>query len=222
MRKFATIYAQAVARKGSAKALEALIPKAKSPAALARISDDRWLSQMTQCIFQAGFVWRVVEAKWPAFEDAFYGFDLHAVAYMSEQDFEQRLSDKNLIRHHAKMRATRENAVFMLDLATAHGSAGRFFADWPAHDFVGLLEIMKQRASRLGGRSAQYFLRSMDKDAFLLTRDVCKVLVAEGVVSRTPTAKRDLRVVQDAFNRWRDESGRGLTAISRVLAMSTE
>ena len=74
----------------------------------------------------------------------------------------------------------------------------------------------------MGGTSAQYFLRRMGKDSFVLSRDVVKVLIAEGVVTKTPSAKRDMNAVQEAFNTWCEESGRKLTTVSRVLAMSTE
>ncbi len=222
MHTFAHLYARAAERKGGVKKLEALIPRPKSRAALKRIGDDRWLSEMTKRVFQAGFVWRVVEQKWPAFERAFHGFDPHAVAYLPEEAMDRLISDKNLIRHHTKMRAARDNAVFMLDLATEHGSAAAFFADWPGHDYIGLLAVMKKRAARMGGTSAQYFLRRMGKDSFVLSSDVCRVLIAEGVVTKAPTSKRDLETVQDAFNTWCDESGRGLTAVSRVLSMSVE
>jgi 3-methyladenine DNA glycosylase Tag len=60
----------------------------------------------------------------------------------------------------------------------------------------------------------------MGKDSFILSRDVVAALIREGVVDRPPSSKRDLAAVQDAFNRWMDESGRGLTQISRTLAMS--
>ena len=38
--------------------------------------------------------------------------------------------------------------------------------------------------------------------------------------ARPPDGKRDLAAVQDAFNQWSAKSGRNLTEISRVLAMS--
>ncbi|MGR8921198.1 MAG: DNA-3-methyladenine glycosylase I [Gammaproteobacteria bacterium] len=222
MRPFAEHYARAAARKGGAAALEGLIPASLDAAALGRIPDDRWLSELVKSVFRAGFVWRVVEARWPAFERALDGFDPHAVAYLSDDDLDRLLANPELIRHHAKMRAARDNALFMLDLAQEHGSAARFFADWPERDYVGLLEVLKRRASRMGGTSAQYFLRRMGKPSFVLTDDVVRALVADGVVARKPTSKRDRRAVQDAFNAWADESGRDLTAISRVLAMSVD
>lgn len=222
MRRFEELYDRAVARKGSAKALEALIPKPKSPAALARIPDDRWLAQMTKSVFQAGFVWRVVEHKWPDFEKAFQGFDLHAVAYLSEDDIEALVNNPAVIRHHKKILAARENAVFLLDVVAEHGGVGRFVAAFGPARYVELLRVLKQRGSRLGGMSAQYCLRRLGVDSFVLSRDVVRVLVAEGVVDKAPASKRDLDAVQRAFDTWHEESGRTLTAISRVLAMSTD
>ena len=116
----------------------------------------------------------------------------------------------------------RANAVFLRELATEYGSAGRCFADWPAEDFVGLLAMLKKRASRLSGRSAQYFLRSMGKDGFIISPDVATALIREGVVTKDPTSARDLKAVQEAFNAWRTESDRPISHISRVLAMTVE
>src|SRR5260370_42422157 len=74
MKHFATIRARAAKRKGGDAALNALLPKVKSAAALARMKDDRVLSNMTKRIFSAGFAWSVIEKKWPGFEAAFLGF----------------------------------------------------------------------------------------------------------------------------------------------------
>ena len=63
MRSFAELYDRAAARMGGVKALEAMIPKPRSKAALDRITDDLWLAEMTKSVFQAGFVWRIVENK---------------------------------------------------------------------------------------------------------------------------------------------------------------
>jgi hypothetical protein len=40
------------------------------------------------------------------------------------------------------------------------------------------------------------------------------------VVDKPPTSKKALAAVQAAFNAWAEESGRDLSQISRVLAMS--
>jgi 3-methyladenine DNA glycosylase Tag len=220
MKSFAALYDRAAKRKGGAKALEALLPTPLTKAELAKIPDDRWLSTMSKCVFQAGFNWRVVENKWPDIEEAFAGFHPKRWMIMSDDDLERLLRDKRVIRHTTKILAVRDNATFLCDLAEEYGSAARFFADWPAEDYAGLLLLLKKRAARLGGNSAQYFLRFMGKDSFILSRDVVAALVREGVVGTEPKSQRDLKLVQAAFNCWHRESGRPLTQISKVLAFT--
>ncbi|WP_372759658.1 hypothetical protein [Litorivivens sp.] len=61
----------------------------------------------------------------------------------------------------------------------------------------------------------------MGKDTFILSRDVCAALKLNGVIDRdNPTAQRDLRKIQDAFNAMHAESGWQLCQLSRMLAMS--
>lgn len=222
MASFRRIYDLAAARKGGAAALEALIephhPKTRED--IAAIPADRWLSAMTRMVFIAGFRWRVIEVKWPGFEQAFWGFDPHRCAMMSDEDVDALLKDTRIVRNGQKIATVAPNARFLLDLAREHGSAGRFFADWPDEDYVGLLEVLKTRASRLGGESAMRFLRAMGKPSFITSRDVTAALIREGVLEKPPSAKRDLAKVQAAFNGWSEESGRDLTSISRTLALS--
>lgn len=222
MRHFEELYELAAARKGGHRALEKLLDKPKSRAALRKIPNDRWLSQMCKNVFQAGFVWRVVENKWRDFERAFNGFDLHGVAYLSDESIEELMGDATIIRNHQKLLATRQNAAFLLELVEECGSAGKFFADFPSDTYIELLECLKKRASRMGGTSAQYFLRRMGKDSFILSRDVVRALIRENVVDRGATSKRDLAATQAAFNTWREQGGRSLSEVSRILAMGIE
>jgi 3-methyladenine DNA glycosylase Tag len=221
-RSFADIFALAAARKGGAAAFETTLPVPKPVAVLAAIPDDRWLAGMARAVFQAGFSWKVIEAKWPGFEAAFWGFDPGRCALMSDGDLDALLRDTRIVRNGAKIRAVAENAAFLNGLAREHGSAGRAFADWPPGDYIGLLALLKTRGSRLGGTSGQYFLRSMGVDGFVLSGDVVRALIRDGVVDKEPTSQRDLARVQAAFDRWRAESGRPMSAISRTLACSIE
>lgn len=224
VRDFADITALAAARKGGAAALETLLAETPSrePAAIAAAPDDRVLAAMTRRIFNAGFSSKVIDAKWPAFEAAFEDFDPHACAFMTDERFDALLQDRGIVRNGAKIRSVQLNAKFLLDLAAEHGSAARFFAAWPDSDYVGLLAVLKDRASHLGGDAGMRFLRAIGKPAFVTTPDVVAALIREGVLARPPGGKRDLAAVQDAFNRWSAQSGRDLTQISRILAMSVE
>jgi 3-methyladenine DNA glycosylase Tag len=177
---------------------------------------------MTRRIFYAGFSSRVVDDKWPAFEKSFYGFDPNACAFMSEEHFDRLMQDRGIVRNGAKIKSVQINAQFVLALKADHGSAARFFADWPDSDYVALLDLLKKRASHLGGDAAARFLRAIGKPAFVASPDMVAALIRERVIDRQPTGKRDLAIVQAAFNQWSRESGRDLTTISRVLAMSVD
>ena len=220
MRSFAEIFEIASERKGGASELEALLEPATSDRELAKLPDDRWLARMAQCIFNAGFNWKAVEAKWPGFEEAFEGFHPGRVAMFNDDDLARLVSDERIVRHGGKIRSVQDNAIFVCDVAKEHGSFGKFVADWPASDYVGLLDQLKKRGSRLGGNTGQYFLRFSGKDSFILSADVTARLVAENVIDKPATSKKAMQQVQDAFNQWSEESGRGLKEISRVLAMS--
>jgi 3-methyladenine DNA glycosylase Tag len=223
MSSWKSIEARAEKRVGGAAALAAELPQAKSRATLLRVADARWLAEMTRGVFQAGFVWRVIEAKWPGFEAAFDGFEPAKVARYSENKLAKLKADERIVRNPQKIAATRANAVFLCELAAEHGSAARFFADWPESDIVGLWEVLRERGARLGGFTGPFVLRHLGKDTPMLTDSVLKALRLEGVVeAKSPTSRAALRRVQDAFNAWRDESGRALCELSKILALSVD
>ncbi len=220
MTDFDAIFSIAADRHGGAAALEDKLSGPRSATEVRRIPDDRWLAGMTQSVFQAGFNWTVVRSMWAGFEEAFKGFDPGRVAMMDDDWFDSLLTDTRIVRHGPKIRATRDNAVFVTEVSQEAGGAGNWFADWSQDDFIGLLETLKARGNRLGGTTGQYFLRSMGVDGFILSRDVVARLTAEGVVDGKVSSKKAMNAVQDAFNVWSAQSGRSLTEISRVLGMS--
>jgi 3-methyladenine DNA glycosylase Tag len=222
MGRFAGIYAIAAKRKGGEAALEALIAEhaPRTRAEIAATPDHRILAKMTERVFQAGFNWRVIANKWPGFEIAFHGFDPSWCGAMSEEEFDALLKDTRIVRNAQKILSVQANGRFLVDLAREHGSAAKAFADWPDDDYAGLLDLLKTKASRLGGEAGMRFVRDLGKPSFITSRDVAAALIREGVLTKAPSGKRDLAAIQAAFNAWAKESGRDLTTISRVLAMS--
>lgn len=219
MRHFDEIYEIAVARKGIA-AIEASLPKPKSAAELAATPDDRWLSAASKAIFNSGFNWKVVDNKWPGIEAAFWQFDLGRNRLMSDEDFDALLANTDIIRHPTKIRAVAANAAFFTQFGTPTGGVGARIAAWPSDNYIGLLAMLKSEGVRLGGNTGMYFLRYMGVDSFVLSRDVTARLIAEGVIDKEPSSKSAMTSVQQAFNTWSKQSGRGLSAISRILAQS--
>ena len=222
MQSFADIFALASGRHGGEANLESSLSSPLSPATIRAIPDQNWLATFTRVICQAGISWKVVDNKWPGIEEAFHQFDLGRNALMSDEEQDTLASDTRVIRSPPKIASVRINADMLQSFAKQHGSASTMFEEWPSTNYVGLLDLLKSKGSRLGGNSAAYALRYMGCDAFVFGRDGVAALVREGVVSKAPSSKRDLAKVQDALNRWMEESGRPLTHISQVLAKSID
>ncbi len=220
MTSFAPVLERALTRAGGEPALQEMLPTAKSVRALRALGDDRYLSQMSLRIFRAGLRHAMVDDRWPAFETVFKRFEPRKVVAFSDEAVEALMSDKRLIRHWGKLRSVRDNAAAMVAIAKAHGSFGTYLTDWDGSDTVGLWSDLAKRFSQLGGASGPSFLRMVGKDTFLLTNDVVRGLVDLEVVQKKPTAKRDLGLVQAAFNEWAEETGREFCQLSRILALS--
>ena len=220
MDTFASIFERAAERKGGVEVLEGMLMKPKSRAALGRVKDADVLAEMTRCIFRSGFVWKIIENKWPGFEQAFHQFDATSCAMLSDEDLERLQTNPDIVRNGKKIASVRRNAQYILDVRASHGSFGKFLAQWPEDDFIGLWAELKKNGDRLGGQTGRFFLRFIGRDTPMLSGDVVKALTEQGVVDKEPTSKAALASVQDAFNQWREESGRSYNDISRVLAFS--
>ncbi len=218
---FKSIQARAAKRKGGEKVLASLMPKKRDNKALAKLTDDRVLAEMARRVFCAGFVWSVIDKKWPGFEEAFLGFNPKRLLFQPAEFWEALTKDTRIVRNPTSIRSVRDNAKFVTDIAAEHGSFGKFLAAWPADDQIGLLEVFAKRGSRLGGFSGQYLLRFLGRDSFILTGDLMMCLRDAGVpISEKGTSKKDHKLAQAQINEWAKESGLPLTHISRICSMS--
>lgn len=221
MRDYRWLEEYCLNRFGSRQALEARLPVARSADELRALGDDRYLSMLALRVFRAGLKHSVVDARWPAFEEVFFGFDPDKVVLMSAEHIERLMQDRRLIRHLAKLRSVPRNAQMVLDLRQEFGSMGSLIADWPAQDIVGLWRLLAKRGNQLGGLSVPRFLRMVGRDTFVTTADVLAALVGMGVLDRpVATSQRDLATVQQAFNTLADQSGRTLGQLSAMLAFT--
>ncbi|MDX8511199.1 DNA-3-methyladenine glycosylase I [Mesorhizobium captivum] len=221
MADFQKIRARAAKRKGGEEALASLLGPMPDNQAVAKIPDDRILSTMAERIFAAGFVWRVIEQKWPGFEEAFLGFEPKRLLFQPDDFWHELASDKRIVRNPQKIKSVRDNAAFVDRVSKEHGSFGKFVAKWPADDQVGLTAYLGKHGSRLGGNTGQYFLRWLEWDTFVVSADMAAALRNAGLdIAESPTSKRDLDKIQVQLNKWAAETGLPRRHISRILAMS--
>lgn len=221
VKRFAEIRERAAERKGGDDVLVSVLGPASSNADVGAMGDDRILSAMSERVFAAGFVWRVIAEKWPGFEEAFLGFEPKRLLFQPDDFWHDLASDKRIVRNPQKIRSVSENAAFVDRISGEHGGFGRFLAEWPADDQVGLMTFLARNGSRLGGNTGQYFLRWVGWDAFILSGDTVLALQDAGLaVAVSPTSRKDLALVQQQVNAWHAETGLPYRHLSRILSMS--
>lgn len=213
------LYDTACKRKGGEKSLKALLPKTASKARLKKLGSDRYLAEFTRKIFQSGFVWRVVDNKWPQFEEVFWEFDIKRLLMMPDDMLERKAKDPAIIRNLSKVKTVRDNAFMIDDVERREQKTfGEFIAGWPEDDVVGLWLFLKKHGSRLGGNTGPYALRTLGVDTFLFTQDVEGFLRHHGIVDSGTSSRRALSAAQGFFNDLREQSGWSLAKLSRLVS----
>lgn len=221
MKSFETIRARAAERKGGDDVLASLLGHAPDNAALASVTDDRILSTMAKRVFSAGFVWNVIEQKWPGFEEAFLDFEPKRLLFQPDDFWHDLTSDKRIVRNPQKIRSVRDNAAFVERVSNEHGGFGKFLAGWPADDQLGLTAYLAKQGSRLGGNTGQYLLRWLGWDTYIVSPDMAAAMRDAGLdIGENPTSKKDLAAIQGQINAWAGKTGLPRVHISRILSMS--
>ena len=224
IQRFAAIQKRAVVRKGGAAALAALLPPPADPNTLRNLPDDRALAEMARRVFSAGFVWKVIEAKWPGFEAAFLGFDPVRLNFEPDEFWERLTGDERIVRHAAKIMSVRANARFVLrhgsrarQLRQIHRRAGRR----PTWSACSNSWASAARASAV--LTGQCLLSQfLGKDGFMLNKDVIAIACATPAWTfrKARVRKRNCGLIQDQFNAWAEEIRPFARPLSRICAMS--
>lgn len=228
---FKQLFQRAAERKGGKQTLELLLGKkilgkkllddAAADQSIALLGGDRILAAFTKQIFKSGFVWRVVENKWPDFEEHFFDFNIEKILMMPEEMLERKAADPKIIRNYNKVKTIKANAQMMFDTSLEKNiSFAQFINDWPSDDIIGLWAYLKKHGQRLGGNTGPYALRLLGKDTFILSSDVEAYLRAQQIIDGGLQSKKSLVAIQAFFNQLKKESGYSLTQLSRLIAFS--
>ena len=221
LESFDNLYQRAADRKGGVPILKLLLGDADDQQVLAKLDDDRLLSAFTKKVFQSGFVWRVVENKWPNFEESFFNFNITKVLMMPEEMMERKAADPKIIRNFNKVKTIKANAQMIFEEQQNGHSFSEFLANWPSNDLIGLWSYLKKHGQRLGGNTGPYALRALGKDTFLLTRDIEAYFRAHHIIDGGLQSKKSLAAIQASFNQWQKESELSLSQLSRLVAFAT-
>ena len=121
-------------------------------------SDDGYLEVMTRAIFTAGLNWRVIDGKWPGFQQAFCDFAIDQVANLPPEEVDRLASDPTIVRNYRKIAATVENARRLKQLSTEHGSVGAYIDLLQSQGDDDLIATLSQHSGFLGPGTARSFL----------------------------------------------------------------
>jgi DNA-3-methyladenine glycosylase I len=121
-----------------------------------------YLDVITRAVFQSGMSWRVVEAKWDGFREAFSGFDPARVAAFTDDDVERLAADTRIIRNRRKIEATITNAQAMIALDGEPGGFVGWLRSQP--DFDATVAALRGEFRFLGDVGAYYFLYVVGED----------------------------------------------------------
>ncbi|HFU4377277.1 TPA: DNA-3-methyladenine glycosylase I [Streptococcus suis] len=80
--------------------------------------------------YQAGLSWEIVLNKRQAFRSAFFNYDIQKVAVMTDSELDGLLSNPDIIRHKAKLYATRANAQAFLRVQEEFGTFDHYLWSW--------------------------------------------------------------------------------------------
>lgn len=127
-------------------------------------SDDGYLEILAQSVFQAGFSWGVVRAKWPNFRKSFHGFRVSKVARMTSRDVARLMRDSGIIRNGAKIMAVIENARIMQGLQKEHGSFKNFIQSVRKFSYAKRRAILAKTFRWIGPTGAYHFFWCVGED----------------------------------------------------------
>lgn len=125
------------------------------------IDDDNALfGRLLLEINQAGLSWTLMLKKQAAFEAAYSGFDIAAVAAYGEADRQRLLQDTGIVRNRLKVDAAIHNARQILALQREHGSFKRWLDEQHPLPKEEWLKRFKRQFRFVGGEIVHEFLMS--------------------------------------------------------------
>jgi DNA-3-methyladenine glycosylase I len=149
-----------------------------------KFSDNDYYQILVNVIFYSGFRAATVTAKIPVIRAYFP--DYLTVAKYTEDKFNQILSDSNMIRNRAKIKACIKNAYVFRDLVQKHGSIQNYIEIFsPRTSFENMMRLkdeIENRFYRLGKITVYHFLTDIGLPVLKPDRVICRIFERLGLI----------------------------------------
>jgi 3-methyladenine DNA glycosylase Tag len=132
------------------------MPRQSAPTKIEPTKTADYLEVLTKAVFQSGISWRVIEAKWSGFQEAFFRFDPKKIARLSERDVDELAQDTRIVRNRKKIEATIDNAVEMIAIEKEFGSIRDYLRSHGS--FEATVADLRKRFRFVGETGAYFFL----------------------------------------------------------------
>lgn len=129
------------------------------------LEDKNYFENMTRIIFQGGLNWKIIEKKWPNFQEAFKKFSIDQVAKFDDSKVEELMKNTGIVRNRAKIIGTILNAQQIQKIKKEHGSFKNYINSLDkSNNYAIVIKELSKKFSRLGPSSTQIFLFSVGED----------------------------------------------------------
>ncbi|MBF0787544.1 MULTISPECIES: DNA-3-methyladenine glycosylase I [unclassified Streptococcus] len=134
--------------------------------------------------YQAGLSWETILNKRLAFRQVFYEYDVEKVARMTDRELDKLLENSAIIRHRAKIFATRQNAQAFLEVQKEYGTFAEYLWSWVNFTQIdNLVKDYRQVPSRT--TLSEQLSKDLKKRGFTFVGPVCiySYMQAAGLVN---------------------------------------
>ena len=122
--------------------------------------DGQLFERLVLEINQAGLSWTLMLKKQAAFQAAYAGFDIAAVAAFDDADRARLLADAGIVRNRLKVNAAIHNAQQILALQAEYGSFKQWLDAHHSRPLPEWVKLFKRHFKFVGGEIVNEFLMS--------------------------------------------------------------
>ncbi|MBY8991904.1 MAG: DNA-3-methyladenine glycosylase I [Candidatus Lokiarchaeota archaeon] len=137
-----------------------VVPPQKKPK-----MDKGYFEILSKAVFNAGFSYRVVDAKWEGIKEVFYDFDPFTISKWTVDEVSFALNSPKIIRNPKKVNAIVSNAKIFLELVEKYGSFEKYLKTFREEPYEERQKILSNQFKWMGPTGAHFFLWSVGENA---------------------------------------------------------